>query len=99
MKYLVVNLVYYIIEIELLKLSIKELNTQMKFILENSPQKKDLKNESKTLNHELAMNRERTFNLEIEIQKAKELNEFIYQQVPNKINYMIAETLDYVLIK
>ena len=99
MKYLVVNLVYYIIEIELLKLSIKELNAQMKFILENSPKKKDLKNESKTLKHELAMNRERTFNLEIEIQKAKELNEFIYQQVPNKINYMIAETLDYVLIK
>ncbi|CAI2363047.1 unnamed protein product [Moneuplotes crassus] len=86
-------------ELELCKRNIKSLNVNLEASIENTAAKADYIQEKKTTRHELMMNRERTFQLETELKKINELSSFVQKEVPNKVNYMIAEILDYVLLK
>ena len=70
----------------------------MEILKKSTSTKMNFLKEFKNLKHDLKMNRERTMDMERSILESKQQGEFLNQKAPEKVNYMIAEILDYVLV-
>ncbi|CAI2359661.1 unnamed protein product [Moneuplotes crassus] len=86
-------------ELEVFKRSFDNLGITVQGLNDTSTPKEEYLSEIKNLQKELRINRERTMVLEKGVESISPLKEFVHGQVPGKVNYMIAEAMDYVLVK